>query len=224
MNDLSHIHFVPELNLASLDISNMYTNIPTKDLIGIIDTLCRKHNLEDKLIREILTINRLIIMQNYFSFQDRTYLQGNGMAKGAPTSSILSEIYLQFLENTQIFDILKEERIEGYFGYMDDILIIYNENITDIEHVLSLFNDITLSLNFTLERKQENKLNFLDLKIIKTTDKISFDIYRKPTTPDIIIPNDSCHRTEQKLAAIRYFTNRINTYDLDYTRKQKQIQ
>jgi len=32
---------------------------------------------------------------------------------GAPTSSILSEIYLQSLENTKIFDILKEEKIIG---------------------------------------------------------------------------------------------------------------
>jgi len=139
---------------------------------------------------------------------------------GAPTFSILSEIYLQFLENTKIYDILKEARIEGYFRYVVDTLIIYNENITDIKSVLSSFNDITPSLNFTLCQEQENNFNFLDLSIIKTTDKISFDIYRKPTTSGIIIPNDSCHPTEQKLTAIRYFTNRINTYDLDYTRKQ----
>ena len=60
----------------------------------------------------------------------------------------------------------------------------------------------------------------LNILIIKTKDKISFDIYRKKTTSDIIIPNDSCHPTEQKLAAIRYFTNRINTYSLDHTEKQ----
>jgi len=55
---------------------------------------------------------------------------------GAPTSSILSEIYLQFLENTKIFDILKEKKAIGYFRYMDDILIIYNENTTDANQVL----------------------------------------------------------------------------------------
>jgi hypothetical protein len=55
---------------------------------------------------------------------------------GAPTSSILSEIYLQFLENTEIFDILKEKKAIGYFRYMDDILIIYNENTTDANQVL----------------------------------------------------------------------------------------
>jgi len=182
--------------------------------------ICRKYNQEDMLIREILTITRLIITQNYFSFQDKTYLQDNGLAMGAPTTYILSEIYLQFLENTKIFDILKEAKIDGYFRYVDDILIIYNENKTDVDHVLSSFNEITPSLNFTLEREQENKLNFLDLSIMKSTDKISFNIYRKQTTSDIIIPNDSCHPTEQKLVAISYFTNRINTYDLDDARKQ----
>jgi len=45
MNDISQIPSTPELKLASLDISNMYTNILTKDLIDIIDTICKEHNL-----------------------------------------------------------------------------------------------------------------------------------------------------------------------------------
>ena len=150
MNDISQIPFVPELKLASLDISNMYTYIPTKDLISIINNTCKNHNIEDTVTREIISITNLI-MQNHFSFQDKTYVQNNGLAMGAPTSSILSEIYLQSLENTKIFDILKEEKIIGYFRYVDDILIIYNENIIDVNQVLKSFNDITPSLTFTLE-------------------------------------------------------------------------
>jgi len=150
MNDISQIPFTPELKLASLDISNMYTNIPTKDLISIINSLCKNHNIEDRVTREIISKTNLI-MQNHYIFQDKTYVQNNGLAMGAPTSSILSEIYLQSLENTRIFDILKEEKIIGYFRYVDDILIIYNENIIDVNQVLKSFNDITPSLTFTLE-------------------------------------------------------------------------
>ena len=47
MNNISQIPIVPELKLASLDISNIYTNIPTKDLISIINTICKNHNIED---------------------------------------------------------------------------------------------------------------------------------------------------------------------------------
>ena len=222
MNDISQIPFVPELKLASLDISNMYTNIPTKELISVIKSVCKNHNIEDTMTREITTITNLIITQNYFSFKDKTYVQNNGPAMGAPTSSILSDFYLLFLDNTKIFDILKEEKIIGYFRYVDDILIIYNENTTDANQVLKSFNNISPNLTFTLEQEKENTLNFLDIQITQSRDKISFDIYRKETTSDLIIPNDSCHPTEQKFAAIRYFTNRINTYSLDHKEKQKE--
>jgi hypothetical protein len=40
------------------------------------------------------------------------------------------------------------------------------------------------------------------------------EIYRKPTTTDIIIPNDSCYPWEHKTAAIRYYCNRKKTYKL----------
>jgi len=124
---------------------------------------------------------------------------------GAPTSSIFSEIYLQFLENTKIYDILQKTRVEGYFRYVDDILIVYNENFTDVNEIHNMFNSVSPDLNFMLEQEQNNGLNFLDLTIKKTPNKMIFDIYRKPATSDNIIPNDSCHPSEHKLATIRYF-------------------
>jgi len=222
MRDISEISFVPELKLASLDISDMYSNIPTDELENIIYKLCKQQSLEDTLTREILAITRTILTQSYFSFKGKTYLQKKGQAMDAPTSSILCEIYLQHLENTRIFNILRNSGIEGYFRYVDDILLIYNKNRRDIGEIVHS-NDLTPSLNFTLEREVDNKLNFLDISIIKTADRISSDIYRKPATSDVIIPNDSCHPQEQKMAAIRYFQNRINTYDINDTRKHVEL-
>jgi len=89
---------------------------------------------------------------------------------GAPTSSILFEIYLQYAESTKIYDIPRNSRVERYFRYVDDVLLVYNENLTDIKETLISFNNITPDLNFTLEREQENKLKFLDLTITKATN------------------------------------------------------
>ena len=207
MRDLSdtRIPFVPGLKLASLDISDMHTNIPTEDVINIIRNLCEVHNLDKTWTKDILTITRLIVTQNYFWFKGNTYVQKKGLAMGAPTSSIFSEIYLRYMENTLIYDVLQKTRIEGYFRYVDDILIVYNENLTDINEIYNRFNSISPNLNFTLELEQDDGLNFLDLTIKKTATKMIYDIYRKTTTSDNIIPNDSCHPSEQKLAAIRYF-------------------
>jgi len=35
---------------------------------------------------------------------------------GAPTLSVMSVIYLQFIENTKIYDILRNSKVEGYLN------------------------------------------------------------------------------------------------------------
>jgi len=41
MKDLADIPCVPEVRLASLDISNMYSNISTKVLLDIMEVTCK---------------------------------------------------------------------------------------------------------------------------------------------------------------------------------------
>ena len=69
-------------------------------------------------------------------------------------------------------------------------------------------------LEFTIEKEIDGKINFLDVTITRKTNQFGIDIYRKPTYTDNIIPNDSCHPFEQKLAAIRYLNNRMLSYQL----------
>jgi hypothetical protein len=71
------------------------------------------------------------------------------------------------------------------------------------------------TVKFTMETETDNKINFLDITIQKEIDILSFNIFRKPTTTDIIIPRDSCHPPEHKHAAIRFLINRMNTYNLN---------
>jgi hypothetical protein len=97
---------------------------------------------------------------------------------------------------------------------MDDLLITYNENKTDTEDLLNCFNNLTPKLNFTIEKETRGSINFLDITIHREENNFSVDIYRKLTYTDSIIPNDSCHPTKRKYAAIRYLHNRANNYQL----------
>jgi hypothetical protein len=54
-----------------------------------------------------------------------------------------------------------------------------------------------------MEEEFENKINFLDITTSKGENNVRFNTYRKPSTTDIIMPNDSCHPVEHKLAAVR---------------------
>ena len=46
-------------------------------------------------------------------------------------------------------------------------------------------------MKFTIEEEKGSKINFLDITILKENDNLSFDIHRKPTATDTIIPSDT---------------------------------
>jgi hypothetical protein len=172
------------------------------------DKIGWNNQIDSSIIDDITKLTKTITNQNYFQFMKENYVQAEGLAMGAPTSAILSEIYLQFLENSVIYNILKTHNIEGYFRYVDDVL---NE-----------FNQITPKLKFTIEEELQQKINFLDITIQRKQHRITTNIYRKPTSTDSIIPNDSCHPKEHKMAAIHYLYNRMYTYNLTTTDLQKE--
>jgi len=122
----------------------------------------------------------ILTKQNYFQYKDLQYIQENGLAMGAPTSTIFSEIYLKYLESTKIFDILLKYHTLGYFQYVDDILIVYKNEVMNIHEVLDSFNKITPTMTFTMEEEVNNRINFLDITIPKVDHKILFNTYRNP--------------------------------------------
>ena len=95
INDLKDIPFEQSLRLASFDISNMYMNIPTGELLMIIKSACESNTVKDGLKHNIIKLVKVITDRNYFQFLGQTYIQHEGLAMGAPTSCILSELYLQ---------------------------------------------------------------------------------------------------------------------------------
>ena len=120
------------------------------------------------------------VFSDYVAYA-KTYVQTEGLAMGAPTSSIFSELYLQSLENSTIYNLLLNYDIKGYFRYVDDILIIYDEGKTNIDTLLECFKNISPKLKFIIEKEIEHKINFLDITVNREPNKMSIDIYRKPT-------------------------------------------
>jgi hypothetical protein len=128
------------------------------------------------------------------------------------------------LEHNYIIDILAKHHIQDYHRYVDDILLIYNEDITNINNTLEQFNQIHPNIQFTIEKEKNNTINYLDISITKSQNKFTFDIYRKPTTTDLIIHNESCHPREHKHTAIKYLTDRMNTYPISPNKKHREQQ
>jgi hypothetical protein len=119
ITDLNKININMDTRICSFDIKNMYSNIPTHNLINVIVDMANKCNIPDELAKEIKLVAELIIKQNYLEANSKFYLQSEGLAMDTPSSALLSEIYLQYIEHNHILDILKKHTTVSYHRYVD---------------------------------------------------------------------------------------------------------
>jgi hypothetical protein len=115
------------------------------------------HNLINSQIKqELLTWYDIITKQNYFIINNNNnniFIQKDKLVVGDPSSSILSEVYLQHLENSHIADLLQKHRIERVkcFLHVDDILLIFGLNHTAIQTIKPV--SILYTQNYIIEQK-----------------------------------------------------------------------
>jgi hypothetical protein len=114
----------------------MYTNIPVGELLLITENLLKDNGMAIPICEEIIQYCKNIANQKYCQHNNTQYAQVDGLAMGAPTSSIFSEIYLQRLVHTKFSNTSINYKIFGYFRYVDDILLVYNKNITHIHSIV----------------------------------------------------------------------------------------
>jgi hypothetical protein len=128
----------------------MYANIPKLDTINIIISMLNLNpEINNNSQKEITRIIKTVIEQNYFQFDQQYYKQTVRLAMGAPTSAILAETYIQHIEHKQIYPILIKHQVIGYFRYVDDIFMIYDQRNTNIEKNLIEFNKQQVNMKFT---------------------------------------------------------------------------
>jgi hypothetical protein len=61
--------------------------------------------------------------------------------------------------------ILMKHQIIGYFSYVEDILVIYNQMKRNMDETVSKFSKQRTITNFTTGKEQHNSINVLDLTI-----------------------------------------------------------
>jgi hypothetical protein len=173
---------------------------------------------------QICTLLEVILGQNYFTFQEQIYKPDKGVAMGSPISGIIAEIFLQQLENSHIKFLLDSKYITFYSRYVDDIFIIYDASRTNPDAIMQFANSMHNSSQLTQTLESNNQIGFLDLLIIRKSSQIETDIFCKPTVTDTTINYMSNHPIEHKLAAYRYYIERMLNLPLNNNRQHKEWQ
>ena len=166
-------------------------------------------NNQPQISQQILELIKTILYQNDFQYDDKYYQPTKGIAMGSPISSTIAEIYLQYFEETILKHWMETKEIIYYKRYVDDIIIIINQDVIKEETVLAHMNNVHKHPEFKMRDGVNNTTNYLDLHIHRNHDSIQLGIYRKPTQTDTTIHYTSTHPLQHKLAAYTFYMNRL---------------
>lgn len=175
--------------LGTLDIASLYTNIPTEDGIAAVSRAFQKHPDTKRPDLTLLTLLRLILTNNTFSFRGERFLQVQGTAMGCAFGSSYANIFLsEWEEKILCFP----QRPSFWVRYIDDVFFIWDLDesclSSFVELINSLFPTITVSLTFDIA-----SIRFLDLTIYKSNSELFYRIGFKPTDTHAILPPTSYH-------------------------------
>jgi len=193
----------PKGILTSLDVENLFTNVPIDETIQIIlDNVYRNQHKVPPKIHEHTMKQLLEICTKEAPFQHINgdyYQQVDGIAMGSPLGCIFANFYMAQIENNIIPNLPKQPSL--YARYVDDILLIV-DSASELDIIKNTFN-CTSSLNFTSENGGKI-LPFLDVLLEYKNETINTSVYTKPTNSGHILNyNSEC--------PIKYKKGVINT-------------
>jgi len=160
-------------------VVSLFTNVPIDLALEIIKEkwphIEAHTNLPQK---EFFLALKFVLESTFFHFNNRVYKQTFGAPMGSPLSPVVADLILQRLESTILSDITYKPTF--YYRYVDDIALAVP--ISQLNGLLAKFNSFHHRIEFTMEMERKgDRLNFLDLTIIKQGNTLVFDWFRKPT-------------------------------------------
>jgi hypothetical protein len=186
--------------LITLDIKDLYVNVPIQETLNLTRTQLRIHN-DKQTTHQIMTLLNIILRQNYFSFLGQIYQPDKGVAMDSPISGTMAEVFLQQLENSIIKHLIDAKILSFYTRYVDDIFLIYYSTHTNPNNILQYIDTIHSSIQLNPTMESTNNVNFLDLSITRRPTCLGISIFRKPTSTDTTINFLSNHPLEHTMAA-----------------------
>ena len=189
---------------VSFDVTSLFTNVPLKRTVDIIeDRIYNSGLIDTKLSKR--SLRKLIIdtcTKTVFSCNNKLYEQIDGVSMGSSLGPVLANIIMTELESLIITPLIDSGIIEFYCRYVDDtLLIIKPENIDFVHHSLNSFDT---NLQFTVDTFENETPHFLDLQI--APDGLS--IFRKVTNTGLYTDFDSYTPWSYRKAWISSLANR----------------
>ena len=166
---------------------------------------------------EMLTFS---VEKTYFRMGSHIYQQEEGLAMGLPLSTVLTNIYMEYFEETALGSTPLKSSM--WLRYVDETFILWPHQ-EDVQILLDHVNSIRPSIQFTMEKEQDNKLPFFDVLVTCTEQGFRSSVYHKPNFTRQYLNFNSHHPYMVKKGIVRCLQHRVKTISSDTDAYQEEM-
>ena len=170
----------------------MKLDICVKKLFKTLDTLIKGISKND--FRDLMNFANKKL---FFRFNNKFYIQVDGVAMWSPLTPILTNIFPSRHEENWLKKCPIKFTPSFYRRYVDDIVVLFEspESAPSFSEYMSSKHQ---NINFTEEQENIGSLSFLDVKICRKNGKFVTRVYRKPTFSGVFTNYENFIQTYQK--------------------------
>ena len=168
----------------SVDVANLYGNIPTNEAISFTLDLLKRHidkiDLFGLTLDEIKKLLEHCLKNNYLRFGKEFYKQATGIAMGSRIAPPLAIVFMNAVESLIL---ASDEVLQPvlYMRYIDDVIGIWTHGSKTLDNFFHFINNFHKSLKFTIERSdhtRNNQIAFLDtLLTVQPNGRFTTELY-----------------------------------------------
>ena len=212
--------------LMSLDVENLFTNVPVHETIDIIiekvynsDTL-PPPKIDKEIFKKLMII---CTTKTPFKHNGETYVQIDGVSMGSPLGPTFADFYMSYVENSILSNKTFTPNPTQYYRYVDDTFVLFKDP-KDVEPFIEKLQNIS-KLKFTYEKCINKNFHFLDVNMkilqdgsilrsvyVKNTDKGIYSNYKShlPEKYKTALIKTLIYRSFKITSTWETFTNEVN--------------
>ncbi|XP_075740507.1 uncharacterized protein LOC142786762 [Rhipicephalus microplus] len=163
-----------EVSFFSVDVKDLYYSLPMDQVCAeVSDCIDRYGNVKFQdscgiSVRNFLEMLTFYLRSTFIKYDDKLYIQKEGVCIGSCLAPILSDILLAKYDRSLI-NCLQLTSAVKVFRFVDDFLILYRSNHSEAQQradqIVDVFRTCLGSLQLTTEFPIANKLRFLDIEV-----------------------------------------------------------
>lgn len=205
--------------MISFDVESLFPNVPVDEGLEALDEWLTKCGVDEKKKQVYISAAKVCLDDSFFQFRDVFYKLLQGTSMGNPISPLIANLVMCKLEMS-----LKTRNLlpRWWHRYIDDVFaVIKRSALKDILLLLNSQHEFP-TIKFTAVPEVDGKLEFLDLQLIRKSNKVEVAVFHKPTSTKRLIPSTSHCPIQHKMAAFHSMAHRISCLPLSVQNYKKE--